>query len=485
MLGSAALAAERIALVIGNAAYDGAPLENPINDAKAVAQALRSLGFTVVLLLDADKKQMERAVTEVREGLKGRDAVGLLYYAGHAIQLEWRNYLVPVDARLSRPRDVATQTVDLQRILDAFRDAGNRMNIVVLDACRDNPFGATGRGLGLAPLDAPRGTYLAYATAPGNVAEDGASEAGHSLFTAQFVKELRRPDSRIEDVFKRVRLQVRQRTAGRQIPWDSSSLEDEFYFDRGLQSGAGDSRSREREFALEKAEWDRISRSDDPKDFFAYLEKYPSGLISELAQSRLDALNKARLPEQPRRDGAPAGDRRDHIRDGDRFWYWTTNGLTNAFTGHGFLRIEVQGDEISEVWGRGGSMVSVRTNLSGFTIEDESGRYDPPYPSVPGGVLQVGKRFTSRSILKPWTGASQWVDFDAQIVGIESVTVPTGTVQAYKVELRGQRQDGGRLTRTAWFEPGWYAPIKVIQETRVGWRVESYVRELTGRERRD
>src|SRR5215207_1835282 len=231
---------DRVALVIGNAAYPAAPLGNAVKDAKAVASALRELGFHVIELVDADKAQMDRGVAEARERLKGLGGTGLLFYAGHAIQLDWHNYLVPVDARLAQPRDVAAQTVDLQSILEAFKSAGNRMNIIVLDACRDNPFGSTGTGKGLAPLDAPPGTYMAYSTAPGNVAEDGASGDGNSLFTAQFVLELQKPKSRIEEVFRRVRLQVRQRTEGRQIPWDSSSLEEEFFFDAGPRGPKAD-----------------------------------------------------------------------------------------------------------------------------------------------------------------------------------------------------------------------------------------------------
>ena len=233
---------DRVALVIGNAAYPAAPLDNPVKDAKAVASALRALGFQVIELIDANKLEMERGVAEARERLKGLGGTGLLFYAGHAIQVDWRNYLVPVDARLAQPRDVQVQTVDMQSIFDAFKAAGNRMNIVVLDACRDNPFASSGSSKGLAPLDAPPGTYMAYSTAPGNVAEDGSSKDGNSLFTAQFVLELKKPKSRIEEVFKRVRLQVRQRTEGRQIPWDSSSLEDEFYFDEGTAC-AGSGRS--------------------------------------------------------------------------------------------------------------------------------------------------------------------------------------------------------------------------------------------------
>ena len=207
--------ANRVALVIGNAAYAGAPLPNAANDAKAMSTVLRGMGFEVIELRDAGKQRMEEAIALSRAMLQGRSGVGLLYYAGHGLQLDWRNYLVPVDALMGTAADVPRQAVDIQGAIDAFRTAGNRMNIVVLDACRDNPFGAAASGKGLAPLDAPPGTFLAYATAPGNVAEDGSASDGNGLYTRFLIKELQRPDARIEEVFKRVRLQVRQASQGR------------------------------------------------------------------------------------------------------------------------------------------------------------------------------------------------------------------------------------------------------------------------------
>ena len=137
----------RVALVIGNAAYEGAgALVNPVNDAHAMADTLKHLGFSVVELRDSGKSQMNDAIDRVRKSLNGKQGVGMLYYAGHGLQLEWHNYLVPVDAKLLRAVDVPTQAVDVNAVISAFKSAGNRMNIVVLDACRDNPFVGTGAG---------------------------------------------------------------------------------------------------------------------------------------------------------------------------------------------------------------------------------------------------------------------------------------------------------------------------------------------------
>jgi hypothetical protein len=224
----------RIALVIGNSAYPGqAALANPANDAAAMSAALKTLGFSVVELKDGSRAQMTQAIASVRDSLRGKQAVGMLYYAGHGLQLDWRNYMVPVDARMTAAAEVPAQAVDVDAVMTAFKAAGNRMNIVVLDACRDNPVAGTGSGKGLAQVDAPAGTFMAYATAPGNVAEDGAGSNG--LYTSYLVQELAKPAAKIEDVFKRVRLQVRQKSQGRQIPWESTSLEEDFFFNDGVK----------------------------------------------------------------------------------------------------------------------------------------------------------------------------------------------------------------------------------------------------------
>jgi len=477
-------ASERVALVIGNNAYASAPLDNPVRDAKAISAALRKLGFEVIELNDAGKSQIEMAIGEFRDLLKASKGVGMVYYAGHAIQLNWRNYLVPVDARLGRAQDVGTQTVDVQLVLDAFKQAGNRMNIVVLDACRDNPFGATGRSGGLAPLDAPLGTFLAYSTAPGNLAEDGTAEQGNSIYTHYLVQELGRPDSRIEDVFKRVRLQVRQRTEGRQIPWESTSLEDEFLFDKGVQAPAKhDARSRELEFNAEKADWDRISASKDPKDFYAHLEKYPSGLISEWAISRLNTLQSAKVREQAGPDGRLIGNWLRGVRDGDRYDVVFKDGLTGLETRRGSVVVRVDGNELRYV-GVGNGIASSRFTTSGFQIEDRGGTYDPPYPVIPGGELQVGKKYRSRSIRTGHDGRKSWIDYDVHIVGRESLTVPAGTFDTYKVVVNQLHESGTHVAFTLWFEPGWSMALKFVHASRDSrGRPDVLVREVVRRAR--
>ena len=237
----------RVALVVGNAAYHEAPLVTPANDAKAMSDTLRGLGFIVVEARDASRLEMEAALVQARDAMKGGNAVGMLYYSGHAMQLGWHNYTVPLDAKFSGPQDVPATAIDVQRVVDAFKSSGNRMNIFVLDACRENSFGASASGRGLAQMDAPPDTLLAYSAAPGEVADDGDAGDGNGLYARHLLRELKQPGAKIEDVFKRVRFQVRRQSQGRQVPWESTSLESDFYFDPEFRAAAraGDERTGE------------------------------------------------------------------------------------------------------------------------------------------------------------------------------------------------------------------------------------------------
>ena len=222
--------APKVALTIGNSNYSNSPLTNPVNDARAIGTALGNSGFDVTIKLDAPRGELAAAVREYTQALARRQAVGVFYFAGHGLQLAWRNYMVPVDANLSGVADIQKQCVELADLVGGIAKANNPLNIVILDACRDNPFGnLTGADQkGLSQMDAPPSTLLAYATAPGNVASDGTGANG--LYTEHLLKEIAVPEAKVEDVFKRVRLQVRRRTNGQQIPWESTSLEEDFFF---------------------------------------------------------------------------------------------------------------------------------------------------------------------------------------------------------------------------------------------------------------
>jgi hypothetical protein len=221
----------RLALVIGNNEYSEAPLKNSVNDAQAMALTLQELGFEVLLYTNIDQYNMKKKIRKFGETLAAQGGIGLFYFAGHGIQLYGENYLVPLKAIIEKEQDVELEAVNLKRVLGEMDYARNEMNIVILDACRNNPFlnnfrssGATG----LASTTAPEGTFIAYATAPGTIASDGTGK--HGLYTEELLKAIRIPNQRIEDVFKLVRRNVYQRSGKKQIPWENSSIFTDFYF---------------------------------------------------------------------------------------------------------------------------------------------------------------------------------------------------------------------------------------------------------------
>jgi uncharacterized caspase-like protein len=223
------VAESRIALVIGNAAYKAAPLKNPVNDARAMGRVLQSVGFDVTVVTDGDQKALKRAILEFSQRL-AKGGVGLFYYSGHGLQVKGNNYLVPVDADIRTEAHVDVEAVNVNAVLAQMDEAKTRVNIVILDACRDNPFARRFRSSarGLASIDAPSGTLIAYATAPGSVADDGTGDNG--LYTEELLKVLPAPGLKVEDVFKRVLASVKKRSDAKQIPWVASSLDSDFSF---------------------------------------------------------------------------------------------------------------------------------------------------------------------------------------------------------------------------------------------------------------
>ncbi len=219
----------RTALVIGNSDYHIAPLANPVNDATDMAATLERLGFQVDLRLNLDRKGMRAAIREFGNKLK-QGGVGLFYYAGHGVQVEGRNYLVPLGTEIRAADEVVDEAIDAGLVMRKMESAGNPVNIVILDACRDNPFVRDFRSLerGLAKMEGPLGSLIAYATAPGDTALDG--EGRNGLYTKHLLTAMTEPGLSIEQVFKRVRNGVRRETGGEQIPWEESSLTGDFYF---------------------------------------------------------------------------------------------------------------------------------------------------------------------------------------------------------------------------------------------------------------
>ena len=223
----------KLALIFGNSAYASAPLRNPVNDANSIAKKLKNLGFEVMLYTNGSQADMKRAIRSFGEKLAANKGIGLFFYAGHGMQVSGENYLIPVDARIEKEQDVELEAVNLKRMLGEMDYAGNSMNIIVLDACRNNPFARSFRSSGsngLASTNAPFGTFIAYATAPGSVAADGSGNNG--LYTQEFLKALDKKGLTIENVFKEVRRNVYKISTGKQVPWDNSSIFNDFYFNR-------------------------------------------------------------------------------------------------------------------------------------------------------------------------------------------------------------------------------------------------------------
>lgn len=227
----------RIALIVGNAAYKISPLDNPVNDATDVDAGLRRAGFQTTLLRNATLAQMREATRRFADQLPTAD-VALIYFAGHGIESKGRNYMVPVNADLKFEYELADQAYDANQwleMLEGIRSANaDRVNIVILDACRDNSLiGSRSLSRGLGRLDAPSGTFLAYSTSPGKVASDGPRGQRNSPFTKHLLRAMQQPNLPIEEVFKEVRRNVSRETAGAQVPWESTSLTGFFTFQRG------------------------------------------------------------------------------------------------------------------------------------------------------------------------------------------------------------------------------------------------------------
>lgn len=277
----------RLALVIGNNAYRQSPLLNPVNDARVIGKLLGDAGFSVTSLLDARRDALQAAVgnfVRAAEQSTARDV--LFYYAGHAVQLDWCNYLLPVDAEVTSAEQVKSRCYDLNALLGAFARLKGKTFIIVLDACRDNPFGDQYKPAqkGLSQFDAPVGSLLAYATAPGRVASDGTGSNG--LYTEHLARELSVRNVRLEDALKRVRLNVRLASGGAQVPWETTSLEGDFYL---FPEGEAAQRLVSREKVLDEdiAAYTRIQNSRDAADWIAYLRQFPNGNFAEIAQLRL------------------------------------------------------------------------------------------------------------------------------------------------------------------------------------------------------
>ncbi|MEP2714929.1 caspase family protein [Pseudophaeobacter sp.] len=298
----------RLALVIGNASYGTvAPLDNPVNDARVISKTLESLGFTVSMAVDMGQIEMKRAIAQFGRDLRaaGSEATGLFYYAGHGVQSFGNNYLLPVDVALSDAADLDLMAVEAQSVLRQMASARNRTNLVILDACRNNPFEnvADLDESGLAEMKAPTGTFLAYATAPGGVALDG--QGVNSPFTLAVAEQISVPGQPVEQAFKEVRRTVLAQSQGQQTPWDTSSLVSDFMFAAAPE---------ERVLTVSETEelqlWRSVQAARDPVQLMLFLRGYPDGAFAGEARALLAEVMAEELSTgaEPAAPSTPAPD---------------------------------------------------------------------------------------------------------------------------------------------------------------------------------
>ena len=333
---SQAWAAKRVALVVGNSAYVNAPvLPNPKNDAEAVAASLKGLGFEVVKAINGNRRQFEDAIRSFAHALRGADA-GVFFYAGHGLQVNGTNYLVPVDAKLSDETDLDFEAVPLDTVLKQM-ERETSTTVVFLDACRDNPLAkklarsmgtrSLGIGRGLAKIKAGAGTFIAFATQPGNVALDG--KGNHSPFTKALLDNIKTPQLDVALLIRRVRREVMAATGNQQVPWNNSSLTRDFYFnprsitvkpnapntsaDTGTDIRQGLNAIQKELQELKKTTtpsappapdpaaqaWSLIKDTKSQAILQAFVERFPNSPYADFARARLSELREASVPPSP------------------------------------------------------------------------------------------------------------------------------------------------------------------------------------------
>jgi len=485
------LGERRVALVVGNQAYPAAPLKNSVNDARAVAEMLRDLGFEVALKENLGHKGFIEALrgfgSSMREG-----GVGLFYYAGHGMQLKGRNFLIPVDAEIQSEDEVPFMSIDANQVLGKMEQARTRLNIVLLDACRNNPFAKSFRttAAGLAQMDAPSGTLIAFATAPGGVAADGDGE--NSVYTKHLLAHLPQPGVPIEIALKRVREGVTRETDDKQVPWESSSLLGDFFFNQAEAAPSAVAPAAADGLAVEIAFWNSVKDSKSPADYQAYLQQFPKGRFAVLAKNRLQQM-QLQAPATPAKpvgtvQVAVAAPTRAAVPSGFIHESWPRVGDNWTYD------MRSNGVKLGEV------TVSI-SHVSTDKIEDvvttdrpQSFRAERSFRTYfdPGsGIKEVAlPKYFFLSEFSPYltafvklekdrewvTGQSQmtWVmpghskvdgdwDFALRVRGEERIKVPAGKFNAVKIEGRSDARGPARFLLTFWYAPEVKRIVKIIR----------------------
>ncbi len=409
----------RLALVIGNGAYPGNALANPPNDAADMAALLKQSGFEVIQRENASLKEMHRALREFGDRL-GRETLGLFFFAGHGVQVRGRNYLLPVDADIGREDEVSFNALDLQAVLEKMDSARNHTNLIILDACRNNPFASKFKlaNSGLAQIDAPPGTVVAFATAPGSTAADGSGRNG--LYTKHLLANLGKPGARIEDAFKQVRVAVRADSNGAQTPWESTSLETELVLKR--------------------------------------LPPKPAPTPAAKLASSTAAAEKSSAPRA--KSTNPGAAPRFEIGD---TWDWRiTNELTGDVRNNKRKVVAINADSVTYDNG-------VIRDLSGNTLVEKIGGKTHTYtPSALFYVFPLTPGLSWSGVTTEQVGDEYASDINAKITvrGEEEIDTPMGRLRAIKVERVGEwknRKSGkaGTSRWTYWYVAHAKMPVRL------------------------
>ncbi|MDO9068145.1 MAG: caspase family protein, partial [Deltaproteobacteria bacterium] len=317
---------KRVALVIGNSEYNTSPLKNPVNDAKDIAIKLRKLGFEVIERNNLKTKQIGGTLREFRSKLTP-GSVALVFYAGHGLQIKGDNYLPAVDADINSEEDVPNQSIAMKQIMDVLDESKSRLNLVFLDACRNNPYARSFRSSdrGLARVNAPSGTLISYATKPGSVAADGTGRNG--LYTSKLLAQL---DStqQIELALKRVVTEVKAASKGKQEPWMEGSIEGDFCFSGCVEGGGQPLQVPSSSAGLdsETEAWNIVKETTDVEVVSDFLKEYPKGKYASPARLKLKELeNKVRVAIAPQPQKIPentkvANDGFEFEKEGFKFY---------------------------------------------------------------------------------------------------------------------------------------------------------------------
>jgi uncharacterized caspase-like protein len=442
----------RVALVIGNAAYPSSPLPNPVQDARDMAKLLQASGFHVVRRENASLAEMNLALREFGD-LLSRQATGVFYYAGHGVQVRGRNYLIPVSADIAREDEVHYNALDLAAVLDKMDSARNPLNFVILDACRNNPFaGRFGVSApGLAQIDAPPGSLIAFSTAPGKLAIDGLGSQRNGLYTKHLLRHLAVPGVQVEDAFKGVRKAVRAESKGVQVPWESTSLEGDFHFRPARQTQNVAVAPAVRQPARQTA-------------------------ASTPAQSA------ERSPAPPAGPAVPVGSA-PQFKAGDSWTLEVTNELTGTRSARVARVLKVGRDEVLIDAGKTGSVTQSLDPIGNIVLRQRGDAVERFLPSRPfyQFPLVAGANWTVKHRKSIDDQPVTESETQMRVLGEEEAETPAGRFRTVKVE-RVERWKNVRTGRTGTATTVYWYSAQVKRYVKLEWNDQTSDGRVLNRE---